>query len=154
MAQTTTTLAGAIGPGDSLITIADKAVAMRPGDNITVGTESMKAIVVDAGSGKPVVVYRGARGTNGQPAAGGATLKYGQPSDFGAGVGVAMAPLEFEAEAAVDIAVEDAEKHDERVKKLAEKKAAEKKAADEKAAKAAADAAKAAEAKAAHESKR
>jgi hypothetical protein len=145
MAKTSTTLAGPIGPSDWLVGIANKA-ALNAGDNIVVGTETMKALVVGP-AGAPAVVYRGARGTNGQAAAGGATLTYGPPTDWGAGVGVASIPLEFEEEAAREIAEEDAEKQHDRVAKLAEKKAAEKKAADEKAAKAAADAAKAAEAK-------
>lgn len=144
MAKTTTTLAGAISASDWLVGVANKA-ALNPGDNIVVGTETMRALYVDRAAGTPVVVFRGSRGTNGQAAAGGAALNYGPPTDWGPGIGVAMVPMEFEAEAAAEISAEDAEKLQERIEKLAEKKAAEKKAADEKAA----NAAKGTEAKAA-----
>jgi hypothetical protein len=140
MAKTVTTLAGPIGPSDWLIGITNKA-ALNAGDNIVVGTETMRALVVGA-PGAAAVVYRGARGTNGQAAAGAATLTYGPPTDWGASVGVTSLPMEFEEEAAREIDGEEAEKRQERIEKLAEKKAAEKKAADEKLAKAAAEAAK------------
>jgi hypothetical protein len=132
MAKTTTALAGAIAPGDWLINLVNPA-ALRAGDNIVVGTETMRALVVTPSL--PVVVYRGARGTNGQAAANAAVATYGPPPDWGVSVGVTrMGLTEFEAEAEAEIAAEEAEKRHERVEKLAEKKAAEKKAVDDKAA--------------------
>jgi len=154
MAKTSTTLAAAIGPSDWVVNTANNA-ALRPGDNIVVGTETMRALVVDVNAG--AIVYRGARGTNGQAAAGGATLTYGPPTDWGASVGVASFPQDFETEAAGEIAAEDAEKLAERVEKKRvelQKKAAEKAAADAKAAEAAEKAAEKAADKAADKNDR
>jgi hypothetical protein len=148
MAKTSTTLAGAIGPSDVLVNTANNA-ALRPGDNIVVGTETMKALVVDTAIG--ALVYRGARGTAGQAAAGGATLTYGPPADWGPGIGVTSLPMEFEPEAAREVAAEDAEKLAERVEKKRKElvaKAAEKAAADAKAAEAAEKAAEKADGRA------
>lgn len=134
MAKTSTTLSGAIAAGDSLVNVASKA-AMRAGDNIVIGTETMKVLVADPVN--PAVVYRGHRGTNGQAAAAGATVNYGPPSDWGPGVGVAMVPQAFEAEAKAEVAAEDAKELADRVEKKRlelEKKATEKAAADAKAA--------------------
>lgn len=150
MAKTTTTLAGAIGPSDTQISTANNA-AMRTGDNIVVGTETMRALVVDPAIG--ATVFRGSRGTAGQAASAGATLNYGPPTDWGAGVGVTMLPMEFEKEAAADVAAEDAEKLAERVEKKRkelEKKAAEEAEKQQKAADKAAADAKAAADKTAH----
>lgn len=150
---TTTTLSGAIGPSDSIISTAANA-SILPGYNIAVTTpaknETMKVLVSDPAIG--LVVYRGARGTVGTAASAGDTVTYGPPALWGTGVGVGgpgvnMVPQEFEAEAAAEIAAEDAEKLAERVEK--KRKELEKKAADEAAAqakaaeKAAADAEKA-----------
>lgn len=99
MAKTSTTLAGAISQSDWLINVTNKA-ALRAGDSIVVGTESMRALVVDPSAGVPTVVFRGSRGTNGQAAAGGATLTYGPPSDWGVGVGVTIVADLTETEAA------------------------------------------------------
>lgn len=149
MAKTATTLAGAIGTSDWIVNTANNA-AMRPGDNIVVGTapnqESMKALVVDPNVG--AIVYRGNRGTAALAAAAGATVSYGPPTDWGAGVGltagVTRTAEPFEAEARSEVAAEDEEKQGERVEK--KRKDLEKKSADE--AKTAADARAAADAKA------
>lgn len=140
MAKTTTTLAAAIGPSDWIVNTANNA-AMRPGDNIVVGTETMRALVVDPNAG--AIVYRGARGTAGQAAAGGATVNYGPPTDWSVGVGVTRTAEPFEAEARGEVAAEDDEKLADRIetkrvdlqKKAAEEatvraKAAEKAAAE------------------------
>lgn len=131
MAKTTTTLAAAIGPSDWIVNTANNA-AMRPGDNIVVGTETMRALVVDPNAG--AIVFRGSRGTAGQAAAGGATVNYGPPTDWGVGAGVTMFAAEFEAEAKGEVAAEDDEKLNERIEKKRVELA--KKAADEAAARA------------------
>jgi hypothetical protein len=143
MAKTTTTLAGAVGASDLAVgfAAADNP-KIRAGDNIVVGTESMKALIVDPALGA-TVVYRGNRGTalgTGVAYNAGAAASFGPPSDWGPLVGVAMVPLEFEAEAKDEVAAEDAEKLAERVEKKRkelEAKAVAKAAADAKAAEAA-----------------
>jgi hypothetical protein len=127
MAKTSTTLAGAIGPSDWLIGVANKA-ALNPGDNIVVGTETMKTLIVGA-AGAPAVVYRGARGTNGQAAAGGAVLSYGPPTDWGVSVGVSSVLPEG---VAAELAAEDAKELEERIEKAEKKVAAASKSADTK----------------------
>ena len=149
MAKTTTTLAGAIGASDPLVNSANNA-ALRPGDNIVVGTapnqESMRALVVDPAVG--AIVYRGNRGTAGLAQAAGVPLVYGPPSDWSAGVGLTAGvtrTLEpFELEARSEVAAEDEEKLTDRVE--SKRKTLEKKSADD--AKAVAAAAAAADAKA------
>jgi hypothetical protein len=150
MAKTTTTLAATVGPNDWAVGFgaagADNG-KIRPGDNIVVGNESMKALVVDPLLGA-TVVYRGIRGTalgTGAAYVAGQAASFGQPSDYGAtvgggGAGVTMVEQPFQAEAADEIAAEDAEKLGERVEKKRKElvaKAAEKAAADAKAAEAA-----------------
>ena len=88
MAKTSTTVSGPITSSDWLVSLANKA-ALRPGDNIVVGTETMRVLAVDPATGVPSMVFRGARGTNGQAAAAGATANYGPPTDWAPGVGVA-----------------------------------------------------------------
>jgi hypothetical protein len=160
MAKTTSVLAATVGPSDLAVGFGAAGVdnnKIRAGDNITVGNESMKALAVDPLLGA-TIVYRGTRGTalgTGAAYAAGQVASFGQPSDFAAtvgpgGPGVAMAPLEFQEEAAAEIKDEDAEKLAERVEKKRKElvaKAAEKAAADAKAAEAAEKAAEKAEAK-------
>lgn len=87
MAKTVTALAGAITANDWIVNVVNKA-ALRAGDNLVVGNESMKVLVADPAL--PAIVYRGNRGTAGLAAADGATATYGPPPDWGVSVGVTM----------------------------------------------------------------
>jgi nucleoid-associated protein YgaU len=148
MAKTTTTLAGGITSSDWLVNVANKT-ALRAGDNIVVGTETMKVLVADPAT--PAIVYRGHRGTNGQAAATGAAANYGPPSDWGAGVGVLMTGVEpFLAEIEAERAAEDVKEAEARAEKAAKEAAKE----AEKAAAAAEKAAKEAEKEAAKDNAR
>lgn len=85
MAKTVTTIVGALGPSDTFVTFASQG-ALKAGDSIVCENESMRALVVGTGA---AIVYRGARGTAGAAHAGGTAASYGQPTDYGAGTGVA-----------------------------------------------------------------
>jgi hypothetical protein len=142
MATTATTLAGAVSASEWLIQLASKT-GLRAGDNIvlTATAETMRALVVDPAAGTPIIVYRGARGTAGRAAAGGAAVTYGAPTDYGAGVGITSLQVEG---VAAELLAEDVAEREKRAEKLvaahvaeAEKAAAAvaaaaKKAADEK----------------------
>jgi hypothetical protein len=91
MATTSTTLAGAVGASDWYVTLAS-STNLKPGDNIVLEQETLRALVVTPGL--PTVVFRGARGTNGKTHAGGVAATYGGPADFGPGIGVASVPME------------------------------------------------------------
>jgi hypothetical protein len=104
MATTSTTLSGTVTASDWLIAVANMA-NLKPGDNIVCQSETMRALVVTPGL--PAIVFRGARGTNGATHASGVAVTYGQPTDFGPGVGVASVPLETDlAEAPAEAPVE------------------------------------------------
>ena len=153
MAKTTTTLSGAITGSDWLVNVVNKA-ALRPGDNIVIGTETMRALVTDTVT--PAIVYRGARGTAGQAAADGATVNYGPPSDWSVGVGVTRLSAgaePFLAQVKAERDEEDVTEAEERAQKAAEADAKESEERAKKAAAAEKAAEKAAEAPAARSAK-